>query len=242
MYRERPARSAVLGAARVWRGTAGPGGRILPDGCMDLLWDGACLTVAGPDRRAFVVPDTGRRVETVGVRFEPGVGPAVFGVRADELTGLRVPLADLWSPRAVREPAERLGSIAPGGRTGDALEAFAARLLARSASPPPAWRREAVAALGAGLGVAATARRTGLGERQFRRWCTGAFGYGPKTLGRILRLQRALRYGDAGVPAASVAALAGYADQAHLARDVRDLAGVPWSRLRRDRRPAGGAS
>ncbi|MFD4428948.1 helix-turn-helix domain-containing protein [Nocardia sp. NPDC058497] len=52
-----------------------------------------------------------------------------------------------------------------------------------------------------------------------------AFGYGPKMLARILRFQRALAAVRAGVPAAETAAVTGFADQAHLSREFRDLAG-----------------
>ena len=55
--------------------------------------------------------------------------------------------------------------------------------------------------------------------------------YGPKTLARVLRLQRALGLARGGVPYAETAARAGFADQAHLARDVRELAGVPLTEL-----------
>lgn len=58
-----------------------------------------------------------------------------------------------------------------------------------------------------------------------------AFGYGPKTLARVLRLQRALALARAGVPYADTAARTGFADQAHLARDVRELAGMPLGEL-----------
>ncbi len=54
-----------------------------------------------------------------------------------------------------------------------------------------------------------------------------AFGYGPKTLARILRFGRALELARAEVPFAEAAARTGFADQAHLARDVKELAGVP---------------
>ncbi|MGW5695942.1 helix-turn-helix domain-containing protein, partial [Streptomyces asiaticus] len=70
-------------------------------------------------------------------------------------------------------------------------------------------------------------------ERQLHRRSLAAFGYGPKTLGRVLRLNRALDLARTGLPFAEVAATAGYADQAHLARDVRALAGVPLGRLLR---------
>ncbi|WP_280391687.1 helix-turn-helix domain-containing protein [Nocardia wallacei] len=58
-----------------------------------------------------------------------------------------------------------------------------------------------------------------------------AFGFGPKMLARVLRLQRALRLARAGVPFAETAFRAGYADQAHLAREVRELAGKPLGQL-----------
>ncbi|WP_285492656.1 hypothetical protein [Actinomadura sp. NBRC 104425] len=47
----------------------------------------------------------------------------------------------------------------------------------------------------------------------------------------MLRFQRALARARAGEPLAEVAHGAGYADQAHLAHDVRDLAGVPIGAL-----------
>jgi methylphosphotriester-DNA--protein-cysteine methyltransferase len=58
-----------------------------------------------------------------------------------------------------------------------------------------------------------------------------AFGYGPKTLARVLRLQRALALARAGVPFVETATRSGFADQAHLARDVRELAGMPLGAL-----------
>ena len=77
----------------------------------------------------------------------------------------------------------------------------------------------------------AVAAETGLGERQLRRRCEAAFGYGPKTLARVLRLQRALALARAGTPFAAVAADAGYADQPHLSREVRALTGLPLGEL-----------
>ncbi len=46
-------------------------------------------------------------------------------------------------------------------------------------------------------------------------------------LARVLRLVRALELARGGMPYAAVAARAGYADQAHLAREVKALAGAP---------------
>lgn len=85
--------------------------------------------------------------------------------------------------------------------------------------------------------VPAMADAIGLSERQLHRRCVGAFGYGPSTLRRILRLQRFLRLArHPGAPRdlAGLAPRRRYADQPHLARDCRAIAGAsPRTLLRR---------
>lgn len=69
----------------------------------------------------------------------------------------------------------------------------------------------------------------GLSARQLRRRCHAAVGYGPKTLQRVLRFQRFVRMADdpAGPAELAIAAArAGYADQAHLTRECRELSGL----------------
>ena len=92
--------------------------------------------------------------------------------------------------------------------------------------------------------VAASARAAGLSERQLRRRFERAVGYGPSTLARVLRFQRFLRRAHApesrAAPLARLAAEAGYADQAHLARECRRLSGLsPSSLLATGATPAG---
>jgi len=226
VYEERASR---LPGAVVWTNTpdASDSGRVLPDGCMDLLWHEGRLLVAGPDTRAQVTDGTAGVWS--GVRFFPGTAPALLGVPAHELRDRRVDLADLWPAPRARRLGARVGAAADA-RT--ALE-DAALALAAGAPPPDPLLRHLVTALGAGRPVAAVAVELGLGARQLHRRSLAAFGYGPKTLARVLRLQRALRLARAGVPFAETAARAGFADQAHLARDVRDLAGVPLGVLLR---------
>jgi AraC-like DNA-binding protein len=71
----------------------------------------------------------------------------------------------------------------------------------------------------------------GLSPRQLHRRCSALFGYGPRHLLRVVRLDLALAQARAGAPLARVAHECGYADQAHLTREVRDLAGAPPRRL-----------
>jgi AraC-like DNA-binding protein len=70
--------------------------------------------------------------------------------------------------------------------------------------------------------------RLGLSERQLRRRCQIAAGYGPKTLQRVLRFQRFVASVRHGGPAglARLAYDAGYADQAHLNRECKELSGM----------------
>jgi AraC-like DNA-binding protein len=88
--------------------------------------------------------------------------------------------------------------------------------------------RRATALLARGtLGVADVADRVHLSERQLQRRFAERVGYGPKTFQRIERFQRAVaQLGREGVELARAAALAGYADQAHLTRESRRLAGL----------------
>ncbi len=224
MYRERASR---LPGAVVWTSVpSGNGqGRVLPDGCMDLLWHDGRLLVAGPDTRAHL---TGGPPSTwAGIRFHPGTAPALLGVPAHELRDRRVDLAELWPAAAVRRVTARVDAADDPAH---GLEDVALRRAAETAPPDPLLGR-LVTALGAGRPVAATADELGVGARQLHRRSLAAFGYGPKTLARILRMRRALALARAGVPLAETAARAGYADQPHLARDVRSLAGVPLGEL-----------
>ncbi|MER6257410.1 helix-turn-helix domain-containing protein [Streptomyces sp. NPDC001584] len=219
MYEE--AVSAAVPGAVLWRATARGGSVVLPDGCMDLLWADGRLLVAGPDtgpHPAGEVPGGA----FAGIRLAPGTAPALIGVPAHALRDRRVELADLWPARAVRRAS---GLVEGYGDARAGLEALAGARAAAAGAPDP-LAAEVVARLRAGEAVAAVARAVGLGERQLHRRSLDAFGYGPRTLGRILRLRRALALARAGLPYAEVASVAGYADQAHLSREVRALAGT----------------
>jgi AraC-like DNA-binding protein len=141
-----------------------------------------------------------------------------------------VPLEQVWAGPEVRELAERVAQAPDAGEALEVLEALAVERL-RRVPEPGRWRSAVVAALEEGRGVAETAWEVGLSERQLRRRSMAAFGYGPKMLVRVLRMRRAVRLARGGVALAEVAARCGYADQAHLAREVRDLAGVPITAL-----------
>jgi AraC-like DNA-binding protein len=247
-YRERPAPPG-LGLGCVWSQTVPRAGlpyvqRVVPDACVDLIWsdwDGR-IEVAGPDTGPVMarIPPGGR---LTGVRFRPGLAGPALGVPVDAVRDGRVPLHELWGAdaRALADavaggadPAEALpGAVAarqrgatPGARA-DHADPAAPALLAAIARPAAACDP----ALPSAASVRAIAGRLGLSERQLRRRSLAAFGYGPKTLQRILRFQRALSLARRGISPSDVAYATGYTDQAHLAHEVRDLAGVPLTAL-----------
>ena len=202
--------------------------RVLPDGCIDVIWHSGSLHVAGPDTGPFLahlVP--GQRI--AATRFRPGMAPGVLGVPADVLRDDRVELAEIWGP-----DADRLSDQIAASDQLTALSILARevgrRLRTSSDSPDPI--ATAVSELvRRRLNVRQFAEHIGLSERQLRRRSLAAFGYGPKTLQRILRFRRAVALARRGIPFADLAIAADYADQPHLAREVKELAGVSLGEL-----------
>jgi AraC-like DNA-binding protein len=216
---------------------ASVGGRphtLVPDGCLDLLWiEGGALRLCGPDTNAWTFslpPET----SAVGIRFRPGVAPSVLGLDASELLNSRVGIEDLWSDRAARHLRDEM-EAAPDDPARLAVLADLARQRLADDPPVDEVARAVVGELGEHrTPVRDLAGAVGLSERQLHRRCTAAFGYGPSILARILRLQRFLTLARQTTAAglAELATTAGYADQPHLAREVRTIADTTPALLR----------
>jgi len=208
-------------------------GRVLPDACIDIIWDGVSVFVAGPDTGPVpITPAPGSGYG--GLRFLPGRAPAFLGVPASDLLDARVPLADLWGRAAGDRLTDRLaGTISPEAAAGVLDNAVAER--ARTAPAPDPIITGLVGIFGTertgGGQVQLASQIMSVGERRLHRRCRAAVGYGPKTLDRVLRFQRARRLALSAGSLAMLAAVAGYADQAHLSREARRLAGMTPSDL-----------
>ncbi|WP_422735540.1 helix-turn-helix domain-containing protein [Micromonospora sp. WMMD729] len=207
--------------------------RHLPTGGAELHWP-----IGGPPR--LLGPLTGPRVEVIpaattllGVRFHPGV-PLLTTGGVGDLLDQRVSL-DEFGHRWV----DRLGEAIAGAATPRAalrvLQDFLLHRV-RTAAPDPLVRA-AVRLLmpWTSRDVGAVADHLGLSASQFRRRCRWAVGTGPKSLQRTLRFQGFLALAQAGATAtgrrgadgmAGLAVDVGYADQAHLSREVRRLTGL----------------
>ncbi len=213
--------------------------RVLPDGCMDILFNlgdpprrqrGAhgSPTVIGSMTRAVEVEYDGR-MELVGVRFRPGGATPWLDVPASELTDQVVGLEELWGAEA-GATHERLRAAGAVARVNLLDEILIERLpgTANPADERVLRASEAIAAHDGGLAVERLADATGLGRRQLERRFLACVGVPPKTASRIARFRAVVSrmHADPATELSRLALEAGYADQAHMNRDFRALAGV----------------
>ena len=201
--------------------------RIVPDGCVDLVWEaGRELVIAGADTRARTVElPAGSR--SSGVRLRPGAAGAFLGMPASELRDHRVAAALIWGERAARLEEAVAGAEA-GMRLRLLVDAVAQRRVAPDELVVAAARRLSAHTARVG-GVAAD---LGVSERQLHRRTVAAVGYGPKLLARVARLRRLVASSDDSL--ASRAFEAGYASQAHMTDEVRRLTGLTPVRFLED--------
>lgn len=199
---------------------------VLPDGCVDILWRDGRLYVVGPDVVA-AHPQLAPGAQVLGARFRPGAARAWLGLPLSELVGTAVELDVLLGARA-RQLAASLSDIGDADARQQRFALELAALPGSSGGSPHAGAAQVFAQVRAGsTDLAAVAASLQLSARTLRRLCHDQFGYGPKMLDRILRLQRLLAVARAQ-PRAGLAMLAaetGYADQSHLSREVRALTG-----------------
>lgn len=187
--------------------------RVIPDGHADvLIYSSGRLDVVGL-QDAVALPELPSGTKIYGIRLRPEAVAAAFGVPGDELRNLTVAGDDvLGSPRA-RSLTHQAGldqwirSIEPDTR----IALVANRL--RSST------------------ISETADDVGITSRQLRRVFVDNVGLTPKTYQRVLRLQRFIAEEKNWHHLATAALTAGYTDQSHLTREVRELTGLTPARL-----------
>jgi AraC-like DNA-binding protein len=202
---------------------------VTPDGAIDLQWIDGTFRVAGPDKDPKIeVLHAGTMI--IGFRFRPAAAAVWLGVPAAEMLGQRLMLDELWGAKATR----LAGSVDAGQDVTsliDSLDSTLARC-APAYAPIDAPMRAAYDLIqdGPPAGVPLVpwlGRALAMSERTLRRRFDESFGYGPKTLDRILRYRRymRLRRRMKGTSTAILASEAGYSDQPHLVRESRRLTG-----------------
>ncbi len=222
--------------------TGAPPDRILPDGCMELVFnlrtpfrqaDAAGRFVSLPPAilvgqlSRFVLLQPAAEVEVLAARFKPAGAHALFQLDLDELTDRHVALDQLdggW-----RELAARIDDASTAAAR---LRLLEEELLRRLPRPSPTGARTAAALELLHLAetpprIKAVARALGLSPRHLERTFRREVGLTPKHYSRVLRFRRMLGVLDRANPNwADLAARAGYSDQPHLVREFREFSGL----------------
>ena len=211
--------------------------RIVPDTSGYLIF-AAWNRPARVETRLFLVGARSRyadidvtdRFLTVAARFQPGALAMLTGVPASELTDRSVPFDDVVG-KSARELLDRM-STATLHNAQSHLADFLTRRL--NCVDPDALHLGQLLTRSSRVDEVAAA--IGVGQRSLYARSTEHVGLPPKHAQRIARLHRALWLAKEDCAWSSVATAAGYADQAHLTRDVHALVGeAPTNWARRGR-------
>lgn len=191
--------------------------RVLPDGCADILvYDSGSIDVVGLfDEVSTPVLPAGSAIR--GLRLRPEAVAAMFGVDASSLRNRTVALADIVGARRARRVLDVTALDA--WITGVEIDRRIAAALHLLRDHP----------------VTEVSARVGISPRQLQRLLRTHAGLGPKTFQRVVRMQRFVSVAERGDGLAVAAAGAGYADQAHMTREVRRLTGLTPAELLAER-------
>lgn len=203
--------------------------RVLPDCCVDVLLLNDFPIVVGPWTESYVArlpPGT----KILGARCHPGLAPSLLGLPASELLNCIVPLEDVWGS----EKTSRFARLADAPRLSARMSLMEATLLKCLAESGPVDRATSAAIHWISRHphgrVEELSQWLGLSTRQIQRRFVAAVGYGPKLFQSVLRFQRLLHLASrsgASRNLADLSAEAGYADQAHMTREVHRFSGIP---------------
>jgi AraC-like DNA-binding protein len=223
--------------ACLWRsasagGAPGASHRVLPDNCIDILWQdaGRPAFAVGMMTRAIRVPLAGP-VRTVAVRFKPGAAGLFLGVPLHALTDLDVAATEFRTLGDVGRLSGQLwrDRVDDAGRL-RLIEQHLLSLL-QYIEPAAGLVGTALAALdhcGGALRIESLAAQLGVSRQHLAAQFRTHVGLSPKLYARIQRFRRATealrRPCPGAIDWAQLALECGYFDQSHLIRDFQEFA------------------
>ena len=221
--------------------------RVLPNGRFQLIInlsdnfviDGNSPVIVGMQSR-YTVIETAALQSIVGVLFWPGAARAFFDPPADQFHNQQIPLDLVWGP-AAGELRERLLEETTPARKFAVLEAtLQARAEERGGLHAAVrYAIEQIERAPHIRSVLELARDAGLSRRRFAQVFREQVGVTPKLYCRLHRFREVVRQISSGAPVdwADVALAGGYCDQAHLAHEFREFAGISPSECMAGNRP-----
>lgn len=216
--------------------------RVLPDGCIDLIFRGG--SDAGRLFSSALIErpvcfESGLRAWFVGVRFRPAMARALLDIEPVDCRDRDIPAA-MIDPRFAALEDELRDCASPEQALVQLKRRIDARLMQSEQRVAPTRVRTSLSLLERGVDVRKVALAVGIAERSLHRDLVRWTGLAPKSMARILRMQRTIAAIRAcRTPLADLALRMGYADQAHMTRELKELAGFTPGALgpSPDRRP-----
>ena len=187
--------------------------------------------LVGGARSAGYLRDVSQPVRSVGAQLSPGAAALLLGESAARLAHAHAPLQAFWGSRT-GEAIERLQACESPAACLQLFEQLLVERLLCPVSHTSESARHVVAhaalQLARGHGVAEVARCSGYSARHFAACFEEFSGLRPKQFSRLARFQRllGLAHGDGAADWSQCALTAGYADQAHMAREFRSFAAL----------------
>lgn len=223
--------------------------RVLPDNCVDILWqDGGQPGFAVGMMSSAIHVASGRPLQTLAVRFKPGMAGVFLATPLHVLTDQRADIDLLWG----RSDADRLADAlwTDGAPVRARLAIIERELLRRlrvgaaAAQDSGALARRALQALdgsGGALRVEELAARLDVSRQHLAAQFREHVGLSPKLYARICRFRRAAAAlkTTPSTDWARLAADCGYFDQSHLIHDFQEFADSTPERFHFSNRRAG---
>ena len=188
--------------------------------------------VAGVDEAPTLTGHGGFQ-QGIQLDFTPLGARLFFGLPMSELAGRVVHWRDVV-PREHRELAARLAELKDWDARLALVEALVLERLAaaRLRTAPVAWALEQLQRSGGRLPVTGLARELGYSAKHLGTLFRDQVGLPPKRLARLVRFDHLATHLRATPPTllepwGQLALRFGYADQAHLTREVRQFTGLP---------------
>lgn len=188
--------------------------------------------VAGLSTQSTLVQAAGA-AHCVQVNLTPAGARRLLAMPLTEISDRVVELSDLLGSDAGRL-SEAMVSRRTWAERFELLDAYLARRIAasREMEPTIGGALRLLEHLHGRCRIDALAETAGWSRRHFAACFRAESGLAPKTFARILRFNRVLRLAQAGTPGwAGIAAECGYADQAHMIREVTEFAGLSPAEL-----------
>ena len=209
--------------------------RIVPDGCIDLFFEygnGHIQGYACGTRLEFTRQALNGSNDIFGVRFMPGIRPAILDCTMKDILDNKIPIEQVQKSQDTKWLEKLACETDFYKRIKIFLEEYTR---AEQIQNPPYGKSEIVQTVkqmiydsDGVIKVHQLSDNTGYSERYINRIFTDEMGFSPKTFCKIIQFQRALEYLNYGAPSkmTNAAVSLGYYDQSQFIRDFTKYAGI----------------